>query len=323
LASCNRTLVFFLLVSLGCPAQLSPTELGQRIERQFRIVNNIPASIHVFVSFPGEAGEFPNYDTVTVTLESGDKNQNYGFLLSKDRKTLVHLTRIDLRQDRYAEAMKKIDLKRRPVRGNPNAKVVALSYDDFQCPFCARVHQTLFPQLLMEYGDRVAFIYKDFPLSEIHSWATHAAVNGNCLAVQNGDAYWDFVDFIHNNQRAVNSQKDPDSQFGMLDQIAMTEPAKFALDTAKLQSCVKAQDENAVKESVKEGESLGVSGTPVMFLNGEMIDGAQPASAFRTAFDRALQDVALSTSATPSVCAPASASAGSALPDSAAHTDQR
>lgn len=219
--------------------------------------------------------------------------------------------------------MKKIDLKGRPVRGDPNAKVVAVSYDDFQCPFCAHVYQTLFPQLLMEYGDRVAFIYKDFPLSEIHSWATHAALNGNCLAVQSGDAYWDFADFVHNNQPAVNSHKDPDSQFGMLDHIAMSEAAKFALDAAKLQSCVKAQNENAVKESVKEGESLGVSGTPVMFVNGEMIDGAQPASAFRAALDRALQDVALSTPATPSVDAPAITSAGSARPDSSAHTDQR
>jgi protein-disulfide isomerase len=69
-----------------------------------------------------------------------------------------------------------------------------------------RVHQTLFPELLKEYGDRVAFIYKDFPLSEIHPWAIHAVVNANCLVAQSGDAYWDFADYIYSNQQIVNSQ---------------------------------------------------------------------------------------------------------------------
>ena len=40
---------------------------------------------------------------------------------------------------------------------------MVVNFDDFQCPFCSRMHQTLFPELLKEYGDRVAFIYKDFP----------------------------------------------------------------------------------------------------------------------------------------------------------------
>ena len=95
------------------------------------------------------------------------------------------MTKLDLSKDPFAEIMKKIDVSGRPTRGNSQAKVVAVNYDDFECPFCSRMHQTLFPQLLKEYGDRVVFIYKDFPLAEIHPWATHAAVNANCLAAQN------------------------------------------------------------------------------------------------------------------------------------------
>jgi protein-disulfide isomerase len=59
----------------------------------------------------------------------------------------------------------------------------------------------MFPELLKEYGDRVAFIYKDFPLVEIHPWAVHAAVDANCLAALNNAAYWDFADYIHSNQQ--------------------------------------------------------------------------------------------------------------------------
>src|SRR5436190_17676151 len=118
------------------------------------------------------------------------------------------------------------------------------------------MHQTLFPQLLKEYGDRVTFIYKDFPLAEIHPWAIHAAVDANCLASQNNDAYWDFADYIHANQPEVNSEKGRDAQFAALDRIALAQAQKRNVDTAKLQACMKAQNDEGVKSSVKEGESL-------------------------------------------------------------------
>jgi protein-disulfide isomerase len=296
--SYKPTLIFLLLVSLACSAQLAPTDLAQRIERRIRTDDNVPVTVKVIVSSP-RVSEFPNYDTVTVTFDSDGKKQNYEFLLSTDRKTLVRVAKIDLSKDPYLENLRKIDVKGRPVRGNPNAKVVAVNYDDFQCPYCSRVHQTLFPELLKEYGDRVAFIYKDFPLSEIHPWAVHAAVNANCLASQSNDAYWDFADYTHANRQSVDSEKGLDNQLAALDRIAMTEVAKFGLDSAKLQSCVKAQNDKAVKASVKEGESLGITGTPTMFVNGQMIDGAQPASEFRALFDSALKEAGVPAPTTP------------------------
>ena len=55
------------------------------------------------------------------------------------------MTKLDLSKDPFAEVMKKIDVNGRPTRGNSEAKVVAVNYDDFECPFCSRMHQTLFP----------------------------------------------------------------------------------------------------------------------------------------------------------------------------------
>src|SRR5258708_7705163 len=316
--SLKRTLVLFLLICLGCSAQLAPTELTQRIERQLRASYSVPPTVKVIVS-PLRASEFANYDAVTVTFDGDGKKQTYEFLRSKDQKTLVRLTKMDLSKDPYAEVMKKIDVKGRPVRGNSNAKVVVVNYDDFQCPYCSRVHETLFPELLKEYGDRVAFIYKDFPLSEIHPWAIHAAVNANCLAAQSNDAYWDFADSTHANRQTVNSEKGLDNQFAALDHTTLSEASKFHLDAAKLQSCIKDQKDAAVKASVKEGESLGVSGTPTMFVNGEMLDGARPVAEFRTLFDRALQQAGVPS---PTHVAPAASAipqpAGSAAPQSAA-----
>src|SRR6266487_3417090 len=283
----KHTFALVLLICLGCSAQ-APNELNQKIERQLRFTYKLPPGVKVAISAP-HSSDFPNYDALTVTFDDQGHKQNYDFLLSKDQKTLMRMTKMDLGQDPYAEVMKKIDVKGRPVRGNPNAKVVVVNYDDFQCPYCSSMHKTLFPQMLKEYGDRIGFIYKDFPLAEIHPWAIHAAVNANCLAAQNADAYWDFADSIHANRDTVNSEKGRDNQTAALDKMTLAGAEKFKLDSGKLQACIKAQNEDAVKASVKEGESLGVSCTPTMFVNGQMVDGARSVAEIRSLFDNALQ----------------------------------
>lgn len=288
LKSLKRTSLALLLVCIGCSAQLAPNELQQRIERQLRVTYNVPADVKMTFS-PPRASDFPNYDAITVTFKGETKTQDYEFLVSKDQKTLIRMTRMDLSKDPYEEIAKKVDLKGRPVRGNPNAKVVVVNYDDFECPYCSHNHETLFPQLLKEYGDRVAFVYKDFPLSEIHPWAIHAAVDANCIATQNGDAYWEFADYIHANRQVVNQEKDLNAQFAALDRITQNEGDKFKLDRTKLQACIKDQKADAVTASEKEGEALGVTGTPTMFVNGEMLDGARSVDEIRTALDSALQ----------------------------------
>ncbi len=280
--------MFSLLICFGCSAQ-APTDLSQKIERQLRVKYNVPADVKVLISEP-KASEFPNYDAVKVTFSGQGRDQEYEFLVSKDHKTLIRMTKMDLTRDPYQETMDKIDVKGRPIRGNPNAKVMLVNFDDLECPYCSQTHRILFPELLKEYGDRVAFVYKDFPLSEIHPWAIHAAVNANCLAAQNGDAYWDFADYIHSNQGVINSEKGRDNQFAALDRTAVATAGKFHLDVPKLQTCVKdPKSEQAVNASQKQGEALQVDGTPTMFINGQMLDGARPASDIRAALDGALK----------------------------------
>jgi protein-disulfide isomerase len=283
----RRSILVLLLICLGCSAQSAPPDVAKRVENQVRTYYKIPADVKIVMS-PLKGSEFPNYDSVTITMEGGDKKQNYDFLLSKDGKTLIRMTKLDLSKDPYAEVMKKIDTAGRPTRGNKGAKVVAVNYDDFQCPFCSRMHQTLFPEILKEYGDRVVFVYKDFPLSEIHPWAAHAAVDANCLGSQNNDAYWEFADYIHGNQKEINSEKNRDGQFAALDKLVLLQGAKHGLDVPKLQACVKAQNDDAVKASLREGEQLNVSATPTMFVNGQQVDGALPINELRAVFDRAL-----------------------------------
>jgi protein-disulfide isomerase len=285
----RRAFVVLLLICLGCSAQSPPSDIARLVERQVRSHYALASDVKVVVG-PLRPSEFANYDALTVTISSSNKKQDFEFLLSRDHKTLVRFTKFDLTSDPYAEIMKKIDVTGRPARGNINAKVTVVNYDDFECPFCSRMHTTLFPGLFKEYGDRVLFIYKDYPLEEIHPWAVHAAVNANCLGAQNGDAYWDYADYLHANQSAINGEKGRDSQNAELDKLATLQGQKHNLDVGKLQACLKAQDDKGVRASMHEGDSVGVDATPTMFVNGQKLDGAVPVDEVRGALDRALND---------------------------------
>jgi protein-disulfide isomerase len=286
----RRSLFMLLLICLGCVAQSAPPDLAVKIDHQVRSYYNLPTEVKVTIGAITPSSEMPGYDTVPVMLDGDGKHKDYTFLLSKDRNTLLRVTKFDLSKDPYADLMSKIDVKGRPSRGAKDAKVVVVNFDDFECPFCSRMHETLFPGLLKEYGDRVTFIYKDYPLMEIHPWAVHAAVDANCLADQNPDAYWDFADYIHANKQDVDKEKELNARFDAVDKMAMLQGQKHNLDTGKLQACVKAQNEDAVRASMKEADGLGVNATPTLFINGQKIDGAVPISEVRAALDAALKD---------------------------------
>jgi len=303
----RRSLLLLLLVCLGCVAQSAPPDVARKIEHQVRAFYTIPAEVKVTVGAITPSTDWPGYDAVSVNIDGGDgKQKDYKFLLSKDRGTMLRVTKFDLTKDPFAELMSKIDVKDRPTRGAKSAKVVAINFDDFECPFCSRMHQTLFPEIFKEYGDRVTFIYKDDPLTEIHPWALHAAVDANCLAAQSGDAYWDFADYIHANKHEVDVEKTPAARFEAIDKMTTLQGQKHNVDAVKLQACVKAQNEDAVRASMKEADGLGVNGTPALFINGRKIDGAVPIGDVRAALDAALKDAGEPVPTHPSAQAPAS-----------------
>lgn len=275
-------------------------DLLKPLERQVRTMFSVPSSVNVKMG-PLQPSQFPGYDAITITFDDPNNKRELEFLVARDGKTLMRVLHIDLNQDPYAEVMKKIDITGRPARGAKDAKVVAVTYDDFQCPFCSRMHATLFPILLNEYGDRIRFVYKDFPLEDIHPWALHAAANANCLAAQNTDAYWDFADYIHRNQKEINNLKILKLQYSALDRLATNFGRKGVLDVPHLQACIKAQDVSAIRASQKEGSALGVTATPETFVNGHKVDGALPIDEIRAAFDRALKDAGVEPPVHPTV----------------------
>ena len=286
-----RILLITSLFWLGCSAQnnqgstAGDASLDRRVELQIRSYFNIPPNVNVNIARRA-ASEIPGYDKLDITMSLGSRSSTHQFLISKDNSTLVRWEKMDLN----ADPMKLIDLSGRPWRGNKDAKVVIVNYDDFQCPFCSRMHQTLFPNILKTYGDQVKIVYKDFPLTAIHPWAMHAAVNANCLAAQNNDAFWEFADYAHTNQKELNPETSKtDGAFAKLDQITNDIGKKHGLDNDKLNACLKQQSETAVRASMLEADKLGVESTPTLFINGEKVAGAFPEDQLRPIIDRAIR----------------------------------
>lgn len=282
-----------LVLAIGCraqsPANANP-EVNRNVERHVRAILQAPPYVKIAVKDRTPESEFAGYDKLTIALSAGERSQDVHFLISKDNKTLLSVSKIDLSKDPYAEAMQKIDVTGRPARGNKDAKVLVAVYDDFQCPYCSRMHQTI-NDTLKTYGDKIKVIYKDYPLFEIHPWAGRAAINSQCLADQSSGAYWDFADFVHGNPTEIQGQKRPlENQLAALDRVTEDIGTKHGVDSQKLRACIQAQSRAKLDQSVKEAESVGVSATPAVFINGMKLDGAVPAEQFKAALDQALAD---------------------------------
>jgi protein-disulfide isomerase len=301
----RRLFLCVVLLAAGCRAQ-SPVgaELERSIDKQVHATFNVPPYIGVTVVERKPSEQFAGYDKLTVKLAAGDQSQTQEFLLSKDGKTLISVRKMDLTRDPQAELMAKIDLRGRPVRGNPDAKVTVVVYDDFQCPYCSRMHQTL-NDVLKSYGDRIKVVYKDFPLKEIHPWAERAAIDSECLAKMDGGAYWDFADYVHANGREIQGDKRPVSaQQAEVDRIALEVGKRHSADAAALASCVKAQSKTELDGSVKEADELGVEATPSVIVDGMRMDGEVPENEFRMVLDKALKNVGVEAPAKAASSAP-------------------
>jgi protein-disulfide isomerase len=289
-----------VLAGSGCHAQsaapnatndpkMDDAKLDRRVELLVRSQLQVPPDYTVSVGARSKSA-FPGYSTLPITFSLPSKPDakptTVEFLLSDDGTTLARLQKFDLTKD----PTKVAQLANRPVRGPETAKVTIVNFDDLECPYCARMHQELFPQTLEHYKGLVKFVYKDDPLVEIHPWAMHASIDANCLADQSGTAYWSFVDYVHGHGDEISGpDRDVAKASATLDRLAREQGVRNMVDATKLDACLKKQDNGAVLASMEEADHLKIDGTPTLFINGERISGAQPIDQVWKAIDRALE----------------------------------
>ncbi len=185
------------------------------------------------------------------------------------------------RQQPDADRVYEIPVPRNaPSKGPANARVVIQEFSDFQCPFCSRVLPTV-EQITREYGDRVRIVWRDYPLP-FHQQAGPAAQAAREVFAQGGsEKFWAYHDLLFQNQRALE-RADLERY---AEQVGGINMARFraALDNETHKAAVEA-DMAAVRTA---GARIG---TPSFFINGRLLQGAQPFPAFKAAIDRALEE---------------------------------
>jgi protein-disulfide isomerase len=164
-----------------------------------------------------------------------------------------------------------------PALGPEDAPVTIVEFADFQCPYCATFNTQTLPQILSNYGDRVRFVYRDFPLTSLHANALKAAEASECADDQG--AYWKYHDLLFQNQSALD------------DASLKGYAASLGLDTATFDDCLDSdKQQSEIQKDFQDGNTAGVQGTPSFFVNGMPLVGAQPYSAFQAAIEAALKE---------------------------------
>lgn len=273
-------------IATQAPAQSGQISLDRKIELIIRSEYDIPNNCDIKVGSRTPSA-VPGYDQLQVTIHQGQQSNTVGFLISSDNMKLGRLETFDLD---HIPALS-IDVQGRPIRGNPNAAVTVINFDDLECPVCAYLHSQIFPAALNRYGDKVRFIYLDNPLVEIHPWAFRAAVDASCLANEDSTAYWNYVDYIHTHVDEVSGKtRNLQKSFEELDGLAGGQAQKDNLDSPRLQACLIKQDETPVRQSMKQAADLKLNFTPALFVNGEEMHGFTSIDDVWRVIDRALSE---------------------------------
>lgn len=162
-----------------------------------------------------------------------------------------------------------------PSVGPTDAQVTLVEFGDFQCPSCAAFHPTL-NALKEAYSDSsVRFVYRQYPLTQIHEHAQLAAEAS--LEAQAQGKFWEYHDLLFENQRNLE-------QFSLEQYAQQLELDMDAFGAALNDGRHKA----AVTQDVSDGTAVGVRGTPTIFINGAQYGGSQSVDAMKTYIDSLL-----------------------------------
>lgn len=173
------------------------------------------------------------------------------------------------------------------IQGNPNAKVVIVTYTDYECPFCKTFHNTM-RQILSTYSrDEVAFVYRHFPIAQLHSKAPKEAEAAECVTEQGGNtAFWKFSDKIFATTNS-NDSLNP-AELPMIAQAAGVDAQKFSacLASGKYTKTI----DDAVAAAAKAG-ALGTPYSVAISSSGKKaaINGAQPFEVVKATIDSLLK----------------------------------
>jgi protein-disulfide isomerase len=142
-------------------------------------------------------------------------------------------------------------------QGNVNAAIILVEYGDFECPYCRRAHP-LIKRLLKEKSKELHFVFRNFPLREIHPHAYVSAMAAEAAGKQ--DKFWEMHDLIFENQDRLNTN------------FLLSLAEGIGLDLTQFSKDSKSEElQSKIEMDFESGIRSGVNGTPTFFLNGSPV----------------------------------------------------
>lgn len=237
--------------------------IEQKIEAYLRNVYAWGPSFQVKVG-PLKDASVTGFYEVPVQVTMGGQSDSTVVYVSKDGRYLLRGDMQDMTTDPLAANRAQIRLANNPSKGPADARIVVVEYADFQCPSCRQLYQTL--RAIEPNYPQVRFVFKDFPLTQVHPWAMTAAIAGRCAYMEKPDAFWKLHDLIFDSQEFIS----PENVWQKMLDLA----GQAGLNNEIFRTCLASQQATqAVLANLKEGQALKVTNTPTVFVNGRRLVG--------------------------------------------------
>ena len=237
-------------------------------EKYLRHVNLYLGDVVYKIDDPKPFPLLAGYSEVDVHITSGPSSKDEVYYVSKDG-TILDGNVYKLGTNPFQTNLDKLNTKNAPSFGPADAPVTIVEFADLQCPDCrmeAPALRQLVPQV---FPGKVRVFFKDYPLESLHPWARSAAIAGRCVYRQNAQGFWKFYDWIYDTQDQLTPEN-------LHEKILAWAGGPGAMDAIQLGRCIDTKaTEPEVNQSIAEGKSLQLRGTPTLFINGRKIGGLE------------------------------------------------
>jgi protein-disulfide isomerase len=160
------------------------------------------------------------------------------------------------------------------IRGSINAPITIVEYGDYECPYTGMAYPVV-KEIMKQFGDQIYFVFRNFPLNDIHPHAQHAAEAAEAAAAQ--DKFWQMHDYLFEHQKALD------------DRHLLEYAKKVGLDIDKFKTEMSEHIyAPLINKSLKVGIDSGVEGTPTFFVNGQRYEDSWDLDTFSSFIKRSL-----------------------------------
>jgi protein-disulfide isomerase len=207
--------------------------------------------------------------TVPIEVTVNGQTDKGTVFVSKDGKTFFRGEMFDLGVNPFADNLAKLRTEGNPSVGPADAHVTVVIFSDFQCPHCRELASIL-ATVIPEYP-QVRFVFKDFPLTQIHPWAESAAIGARCAYMQSPKAFAPVDTQIFAEQDILSAEN--------IWEKLIYYATQAGLDPEAFKTCMSSPEAKAaVDASHQEGEALSITSTPTVFVNGHPLIGGDKAT---------------------------------------------